>query len=135
MIQRIQSLYLFLAAALMAVMLFVPLAEDGHGSLTAFSPEFDLVPGLLLCLGALLPFVAIFLFKRRKAQMRMCRAAMVLQLAGQLAVGFFLWKIMDSEVVFSPVCVLPLVCIVLTWLALRAIRRDEALVRSIDRIR
>lgn len=35
----------------------------------------------------------------------------------------------------KPAIALPLVCLLFTWLALRAIFRDEMLVRSLNRIR
>lgn len=149
MIQRIQTLYLLVVAVLMAVTLFAPLAWfglDGEKlTLYAFalqSESGDLVrppiwTGLLLTLAGALPLVVIFLYKWRLLQIRLCVAEMVL-LAGctaMLAVSYF-WG--HGEVDFQgmkPAIALPLVCLLLTWLATRAIFRDELLVRSLNRIR
>ncbi len=161
MIQRIQSLYFLIVAALMAVMLFVPLATlYGDGSvleLTAWwfrRPVMEITDGLTFmdiatpCLGglfvacALLPLVTIFLYKRRMLQIRLCYVEMVLLLGAQAMVGYYLYTIhsaasmfADGRVVFSPADVLPLAGVVLMWLALRGVIRDESLVRSLDRVR
>lgn len=154
MIQRIQTLYLLVVTALMAVVLFAPLAwfggEAGEFELHAFALEATggetvqstVYMGIVLALACVLPFVTIFLFRRRLLQIRLCVVEMVL-LLGSLAmegVYYFLsWRVF-SDMAFhtqglKPVIALPLVCMLLTYLALRAIFRDEMLVRAADRIR
>ncbi len=149
MIQRIQTLYLLIVAALMAVTLFAPLAWfglDGEElTLYAFALESasgetvrpPLWTGILLALACALPLVVIFLYKRRLVQIRLCVAELVL-LAGSaamLAVAYF-WGHGAAEYQgMKPAIALPLVCLLFTWLALRAIFRDEMLVRSLNRIR
>ena len=93
MIQRIQTLYLLIVTALVAVMLFAPLAwfagQAGEYGLYAFSlrsadgtlAQPTLYLGILLALAAALPLVTIFLYRRRLLQIRLCVAEMVL-LAG-----------------------------------------------------
>lgn len=154
MIQRIQTLYLLVAAALMAVVLFAPLAwfagEAGEFELHAFALETTggeavqstVYMGIVLALACALPFVTIFLFRRRLLQIRLCVVEMVL-LLGALAmegVYYFLsWRVF-SDMAFhtqglKPAIALPLVCMLFAYLALRAIFRDEMLVRAADRIR
>lgn len=154
MIQRIQTLYLLVAAALMAVVLFAPLAwfagEAGEFELHAFALETTggeaiqstVYMGIVLTLACALPFVTIFLFRRRLLQIRLCVVEMVL-LLGALAmegVYYFLsWRVF-SDMAFhtqglKPAIALPLVCMLFVYLALRAIFRDEMLVRAADRIR
>lgn len=95
MIQRIQTLYLLIVAALMAVTLFAPLAWFGLG-------------GEELTLHA---------FALRSASGEIVRPP--------------IW----TGLLLTLACALPLVCLLFTWLALRAIFRDEMLVRSLNRIR
>ena len=86
MIQRIQTLYLLIIAALMAVTLFSGLAwfagDAGEFGLYAFglkTAEGELVQstvymGVLLALACALPLVTIFLFRRRLLQIRLWSA-------------------------------------------------------------
>lgn len=154
MIQRIQTLYLLVATALMSVVLFAPLAwfggEAGEFELHAFALETiggeavqsTVYMGIVLALACVLPLVTIFLFRRRLLQIRLCVVEMVL-LLGALAmegVYYFLsWRVF-SDIAFhtqglKPAIALPLICMLFTYLALRAIFRDEMLVRAADRIR
>ncbi|MBQ5924876.1 MAG: DUF4293 domain-containing protein, partial [Alistipes sp.] len=91
MIQRIQSLYLLLAVALMSVTLFAPIAtfvvDSGEVfNLTAFSLKSELQSqsalwmGILLSLATVLPLVTIFFFKNRMLQVRLCAVEIVLLL-------------------------------------------------------
>ena len=52
---------------------------------------------------------------------------------------FFAWlckeKIGEGDFVYKLPIVFPVINIILTYLAIRAIGRDEALVRSLDRLR
>ena len=82
MIQRIQTLYMLIVTALMAVTLFAPLAwfagEAGEFGLYAFSLKTaageavqpTVYMGVVLALACVLPFITIFLFKRRLLQLR-----------------------------------------------------------------
>ncbi|MCH5332163.1 MAG: DUF4293 domain-containing protein [Alistipes sp.] len=154
MIQRIQSLYLLIVAALMAVMLFVPLAvfyagqeqivmsafalRDGEGTVVLSAVYL----GVLLAAVALLPLVTILLFRRRMTQIRLCIVEIVL-LVGSLVMmgvyGYLAMQTVESLTLaasnFRFVVVFPLVAIIFVVLAARAIFKDELLVRSLDRIR
>ncbi len=151
MIQRIQSLYLLLAAGLMAVFCFVPFAtilSDGElcrqtvwGIFSTGEAVEKLVPttpmGILTAISALLPLVILFLYKKRGLQMRLCAVELIL-LAGT-AVYLVMFLVRSSKVAdhtaFSVVDLFPLLAIVLSWMAFRRIMRDEILVKSLDRIR
>lgn len=154
MIQRIQSLYLLAAAALVAGALFVPLAwfagPAGEFSLHAFAlksadgeaVQSTLYMGLLLGAACVLPLLTIFLFRRRLLQIRLCAVEAVL-LGGGLVmecIYYFLCRRVFAELDFHvrilrPAAFLPLVALVFVALAARAILRDELLVRAADRIR
>lgn len=152
MIQRIQSLHLLLVAILMAILCFVPYAEflrEGElcelyawGIKTTGENPVMVVPtpymGILVALSALLPLVAIFLFRKRLLQIRLCVVQMILLAGVQIYIGIYLyraWSAVADKLVFSIVDIFPLIAIIFTWLAYRGIIRDEALVKSLDRIR
>lgn len=154
MIQRIQTFYLVIIVALLAVMLFVPLAwfanEAGTFNLYAFSlqsadgtvAQSTVYLGILLILALILPLVTIFLYRRRLLQIRLCVVEMVL-LFGTIVmevIYYFLSRRVFSELAlhhqgFKPAIALPVVALLFAFLAARAIFRDEMLVRSADRIR
>ncbi len=153
MIQRIQSLYLLLAAALLAVTIFTPIATFAGGgeelTLSAFSladGAGELVStrwmGILLACSAILPFVTIFLYKNRPLQIRLCGVELVLLLGCAIYEIIYCWLTYDAlaekcdgAMMVKVGAVMPLVAIVLVALAMRGIFRDELLVRSLDRIR
>ena len=156
MIQRIQSVYLLIAAILTALTCFLPLAEFMWGgevfSLYAWGvrsaegaqePVFNMVyMGVLCVISTLLPLVTIFCYKRRWVQIRFCIAEMVL-LAGVCAyVVIYLLRTHatlkidgSSNLVMSAVDIFPLIALFFTYLAFRAIAKDEAMIRSLDRLR
>ena len=130
MIQRIQTLYLLIIAALMAVTLFSGLAwfagDAGEFGLYAFglkTAEGELVQstvymGVLLALACALPLVTIFLFRRRLLQIRLCVVEMVLLLGSLVMEGvyyFLSWRVFSDLTFhtqgFKPAIVLPLVCL------------------------
>ena len=152
MIQRIQSLYLLAVAALMAAAVFTPLAYFAAGveeyKLYAFTLQgaqesySTIYMGVIVALAAIIPFVNIFLFKNRLLQIRLCAVELMLLVGSAIfmAIYYFLSNRMFSQLEFSAhgfhiAIIFPLVAIILDYLALRAIFRDEMLVRSLDRIR
>ncbi len=154
MIQRIQTLYLLAVAALFAATLFVPLAWFGGPSANYTLYAFSLVDGnevatqtpwylgALLALAAMIPFVTIFLFRRRLVQIRLCVAEIVLIIGAIVIEGLYYYRF--TQTLTEAGCevqglkagaILPLLALLFTWLAARAIFRDEMLVRAADRIR
>lgn len=144
MLQRIQTLYLLLATGLMSAMCFTPLANytvDGvEDSLVAF--DFWWI-GVLLAMCALLAFVVIWLYKKRTVQIRLLFAEIVLLAGAQMfalwyAIRFTRLVAAESTISMSSIATptfFPVASIILVWLAIRAIWKDERLVRSLDRIR
>lgn len=152
MIQRIQSFYLLLITILLIAVLFLPLGvfitASGLYEFTAFSVREAGVSGAenlplwvlgsLSALSATMSFLAIFMFKKRKVQIRICL------INALLLVGFYLLFAGFTYIAAGSLktgfglrfgLTLPLIAIILDLLAIRAIRKDEALVRSLDRIR
>lgn len=134
--QRIQTLYLAVATALLASMFFCKFAtilgpDGGEISIK----YFEKVPYLVLLTVALAGNVfSLFAFKIRIPQMRVAMVAALILLAFQV------WIIVDvvrgwNEMVFSVTALFPLVAMVLDILAARNIMLDEAMVQSASRLR
>ena len=151
MIQRIQTIYLLLAALFMLLFYIFPIAIFNTD---VFAFEFfnchlthpeDLKPPITLTPLAILPsisilisFISIFLFKKRKTQMRMGKVNMLLifTIIGTTVLYFFkLSDLLDGTVQYGFAGVFPLLAFITTIMANSAINSDEKLVRSADRIR
>lgn len=154
MIQRIQTFYLFVVVALMGLSLWLPIAcfvpVTDLFALTAFgvrdaagvTVQPTLYLGILLSVACLLPLVTIFLYKHRLLQIRLCAVELVVLLGAEamMLIYYFLcsryFEVYEPYIEQMKVAIgFPLVCLVFDFLALRAIFRDEKLVRSLDRIR
>ncbi|MBQ5922445.1 MAG: DUF4293 domain-containing protein [Alistipes sp.] len=152
MIQRIQTLYLLAVAALMAAAIFTPLAYFAAGveeyklfafALKSATAEYSTIyMGVIVALAAIVPLVNIFLYKNRLLQIRLCAVELVLLVGSAvfMALYYFLSNRMFSQLEFSAhgmhiAIIFPIIAIILDYLALRAIFKDEMLVKSLDRIR
>ncbi len=101
MIQRIQTLYLLIAAALMTVAVFSPLAVFNVGAAEYTLSSFSLAGeggsfatlwlGILLAVSALLPLATLFLYKRRQLQIRLCAVELVLLIGCIVFIGIYYW--------------------------------------------
>lgn len=135
MIQRIQTLYMVLAVAASLLGGFgFPLwyAEN-----TAFYADDRFWLQLSFVAAGLLPLVAIFKYKTRQTQFVLNRLGL---LANLFLVGFFVYRSLtisgETEVSEKGIGLLmPVVSIVFLVLANKAIKKDEALVKSADRLR
>lgn len=146
MLQRIQTLYLLATAGLLAAMLFADFATVTAGAevqtLTAFGVYGnDYYLFALIALAIVATLTAVFSYKKRRFQIRLCFALLVL-LAGIMAfIALYVLRMKEAlEAVphamrYSLVNAFPLVALILVYLAYRGIVRDEALVRALDRIR
>jgi len=137
MIQRIQSIYLLISFILITLMLFLPLVIIDEMVINASNKQ-TLAVTILVSLIALISLVTIFLYKKRNLQVRLCIYNMLLMVAVEGLLYYYVYKItkeLDAIVQYQFAAILPLIALILTYLALRAIRRDDAIVKSLDRIR
>jgi drug/metabolite transporter (DMT)-like permease len=154
MIQRIQTVYILIAAILISLIFFFPftsfvIEQDMsvyHLSIKGLIPDaanskplFRVIP--LICLVAAIVIIDILTighFKKRMLQIRFCIVNIVL-LVGLQGLMFYYANVsahqLGSHVTYSIVFIFPLVSAILTYLAIRGIAKDEALVRSMDRLR
>ncbi|MDR2472975.1 MAG: DUF4293 domain-containing protein [Tannerella sp.] len=163
MIQRIQTVYLLAVAALFTALLFLPLAsmrwqvEDMESMLLLFKVDglYDnaamaygtFVLFILTGIIILLTFTIIFMYKKRVLQMRMCVYNSLIIIGFVAVVGYHLWsfdkmsgaeteiKVTVSEIKLSIWSAFPIIALIFNYLAIRKIGTDEALVRSLERLR
>ena len=149
MIQRIQTLFLFLASCAGAGQFAVPyLSADAGNPATTLPVLADSVfnpldnPGLIgLCaLGAVVSLAAIFLYRNRSLQRRITGGAILVSILTAVLLGFTIWQTTKSMpeggvLHYQAGLALPVLSLIFQWLAGRYIGKDEALVRSMDRLR
>jgi hypothetical protein len=145
MIQRIQSVWLLLAA-LVNVGLFYFGLFTGDVIIDGLTVGKKLVinddlPLLLVALVTIiLPAVAIFLFKNRKRQLSLSALAIIAN------IGFIALAVMRKADFINQLppptnpsyglgIILPVVAIIFLFLAVSGIRKDQKLVKSLDRLR
>lgn len=162
MIQRLQTLYLLIVFILSIVSLFSTIAGYNAGGeevanfgdfafntlkepFTQLKTTGPWALGIIHVAVALISVITIMLFHKRVRQMRLTVFNIIL-LGGYLLVyAFFAWIYQQKlneipatlEVTFQAklTAIYPLVSLILCVLAFRGIRKDEKLVRSLDRIR
>lgn len=147
MIQRIQTVFILVAAVLVSLLLKFKFADlSANSELYTFvakgiyNGETQVISGLpiLIFIGiiALLHFVIIFLFKKRIVQIRLLSFTIILLLGLFGMFFYFTFASFDgAKVAFKIPVAFPVVAAILDFLAIREIGKDEALVRSINRIR
>lgn len=132
MIQRIQTVYLLIAFGLLVSMFFNNLCYAPGAEPIAYSNFTPFI--ILLAAATLICFLTIFMYRHRMVQIRMCifNALVLLGFQGWIAYAFFT---RENGIAFSVTAVFPVVCAILTFIAMRYIARDEAIVRAADSIR
>ena len=157
MIQRIQSVFLFLTALVLGLNFFFPIAEfigtNDSLVLYAFKAE-SLVPGsqnvydiwftmpLLAIISIVIIFsiATIFMYKNRLGQIKIIRFLMLLIVVLVAVIFLYYENILSTasgaEADFIQIGAFsPLVAMILLFLANRGVVKDEKLVRSADRLR
>ena len=133
--RRIHTLYLALAALLIAAMFFMKfatvVAPDGEEDIM----YYEMIPTALLMLSALCANgVAVFTYKNRLLQMRLASTAALVCLALQKYLAYPVFRA-DDQLVFSISMAFPLVASILDFLAFRAIITDDIAVFTAIRTR
>ena len=136
MLQRIQTVYLFLAALCSAGLIFLfELGENVAGQ-AVYAIDVLLVFALFI-ISAVISLVTIFLYSNRKLQFMLGRLNILLNL---ILLGLFVyWSLnISGEAYVSEKGIgmlIPVISIVFLVLANKAIKKDEDLVKSVDRLR
>ena len=146
MIQRIQSLYLLLAAAAGIGTWFLNIwkATLSDATIRYFNAQSSFIVFLVLMLIVGLALFCIFLYKNRKLQLKLTVLNIFLSLAA-IALQYF--KVQDSaneiqsqgklisSASYLPGAFLPVLIFIFLILATRGIYKDEKLIKSLDRLR
>jgi len=152
MLQRIQTVYLLIVAALFIALIFLPLAEVNSGvdtyilDVTGFysqtQPDILYPTWSLFAIAALISVLAmciIFLYKKRVVQIRLCIYNALLIIGFCTLAAFWLWKFSNTSEGMSVSLRIwasfPVIALIINYLAIRNIGADETLVRSLERLR
>ena len=136
MIQRVQSVYLLITAIFAGVLpFFFNLWIDVDGQAVYSSNE--LLISITFYASAILAIWSMLRFKNRKTQFVINRLNMILNV---FLLGFFVYRSLNlsGEISVSEKGIgmlIPVFSIVFLVLANRAIKKDEDLVKSVDRLR
>ena len=131
MIQRIQSIYLFVAAISMTLISFkVPVYNLNE---TLFMAQDDTKMFVLTIVGAIFSLLGLFMFKNRKFQMKLIRLTVLIQ----MIIGIRIFMLFNKfEVVLNnSFLFLTAFTLIALIMAYRGVKKDDDLVRSVDRIR
>ena len=154
MIQRIQSIYLLISVIILSFLLSNPIAEifiseklylvlyfNKIKSITnsEFVPISTWPVAVLLISIMLIGILALFQYKNRILQIRLC-VLNILLMFGLTGLIYFLTKTTANQMnaqsnAFLWPVILPYISIILTYLAIKRIQKDEKLVKDYDRIR
>jgi hypothetical protein len=151
MVQRIQSLYLFISLILYLILLFGPLfyVHSNADEYTIYSYKIN--PGqntlqmnvmplfILISIIAGILLFSIFLYKHRKLQVRIVQVNLVLGLVSLVLIGIYLYSFStlsaDAHIRLTLSISIPFISSVLQYLAIRGIKKDQSLVDSLNRLR
>lgn len=157
MIQRIQSIFLFISGLVLILVLFLPIwSSEVPGQYTVLVDAISLKmmdPGgnilkeetsifiaILASVGALNSLYSIFRFKKRKSQIKL---GMLTVLIDCLLIGAYVFVInkgqnmlgVDDIGSFHLGFYMPFLSLIFTSMGNYYIKKDEKLVRSVDRLR
>ncbi len=136
MIQRVQTIYLIVSAIIMgALFMWFPVVLGKDGSVVMERNE-PLIFGLVF-VSIALAIISILSFKKRQMQFVLNRLNII---SNFVLLGVFVYRLLtlSGETIVSEKgigVVLPIISIVFLVLANKAIKRDEDLVKSVDRLR
>ncbi len=136
MIQRIQTLYLIIAIAISTGLIFVFHLWTNNADVPVYAKDLQYVLALFMASG-LLSLISIFRFKQRKSQFMLGRLNIILNF---ILLGVFVYQSLnlsgEADVSEKGIgMILPVFSIVFLVLANKAIKKDEDLVKSVDRLR
>ncbi|MDD3037243.1 DUF4293 domain-containing protein [Bacteroides sp.] len=150
MIQRIQTVYLLIVTGLLITAMCLPMGyfTDAAGAMGEYpfkaiglgvDGDFHSTWGLfgILMLSTIIAFATIFLYRNRILQIRMSIFNSLLLVGYYVAFAAFYFALKNDVNLFRidwALC-LPLIAIILNILAIRAIGRDEVMVKAADRLR
>lgn len=162
MIQRRQTIFMLLTAILSGLLFFMPLMSfNANGDVMRFtifgiqnpiemmslSTTYTWPLVVLTALMTIFPLYTIFIYKKRELQVRLCRLNMLLNII-LIGLVFVYYEsdvmsvivaveddIYNLDVAYFIGMVIPLANLVFDILAIRGIKKDIELLKSVDRLR
>jgi Domain of unknown function (DUF4293) len=136
MLQRIQTIYLLISAGISAGLIFVFYLWTTTAKV-AFYAKDDILYLSLFLSSAALSLIAIFKYSNRQTQFVLGRLNIILNF---ILLGLFVYRSLnlsgETDVSEKGIgMLLPIFSIVFLVLANKAIKKDEELVKSVDRLR
>ena len=157
MIQRLQSVFLFLTFIITGLLFFLPViqleipqnntdlnpfflfytskyVQAGNPSVFITYNWFSMILNIII---TGLAFFTIFLYKKQLLQLRMCLVNIILMIGLVILVSIQAYNIVIPTGIWHielGVC-FPIIGFILTWLAMRGIIKDFSILKSYDRIR
>ena len=136
MIQRIQTVYLLISAIISAGLIFVFHLWITVDEVAIYAKD-NLIYLAMFLGSALLSLISIFSYKKRQSQFVMGRLNIILNF---ILLGLFVYQLLkspgESQISEKGVGIfIPIISIVFLVLANKAIKKDEDLVKSVDRLR
>ena len=145
MIQRIQTIYLFISALVFGSLFILPFGvstqpASGFLSDSKFAINDHVALMSLAIAGVVFSLLAIFLYKNRPTQLKLTYIGIILSLVFPL-VAYLIFNSLAGITAdaagfsFQPGLFLPGISLIMGFLAIRSIRKDDRLVKSMDRLR
>ena len=153
MIQRVQTIFLLLASVFFFSYWFFGLEwyEKGYPVIINIFNGSEYIYMVLISISyipliiSVISFVSIFMFKKRKLQVKLTQFGLRLSLIMCLFTIFYFYNCLGYltqllpskflELLMHAAIVNPFICYYLLFLALKYIKRDNELINSLDRIR
>ena len=141
MIQRIQSLWLLLAAITLFLLFKFPFAgaKTQQGSLIELYAASSLMMFIVAILLGIASLVAIFLFKNRSSQKKLIWLGILLDIVLIVMMYYQMEGLKENTSLqgqtFKMGAIFPVLYIIFMIMAYSGIRRDEKLIKSVDRLR
>lgn len=136
MLQRVQSIWLLLAAVFAFLTFRMPFYVGNHSTLPGLidlNAQTTIWLTIVAALTGALAFISIFLFNNRKLQLRLCFFGIVLTLVLLTLCFLEMTKFTSGSLALS--CIIYFAILAFYVLAMNGIRKDERLIKSMDRFR
>lgn len=146
MIQRIQSIFLFLAGGASLGLFGLPFATTPQAIESSmifgdalYNVNDQVGLSVLFGLAGALALIAIFLFRNRGLQSKVSLSALILNIGGLVFALYYLTQNLTeagkAAIEFAFGAIFPIIAVFFCFLAYRFIKKDDKLVRSMDRLR
>ena len=131
MIQRIQTVFLIINFFFLSILYFFLPLDFFDFNIFNFNTLIEVKFYIILC--GLLTFLSVLLFKKRTKQLLINKVQIFLHIIYSIiiVIDFIVYKSSNSFINI----LIPTFCLIFIFLANKFIKRDEDLIKSIDRIR